>query len=163
MMRKAFLIVVCCSFFGSSIGQSFNQEKTALTNFIIRMYKSEPFTGVKIFLDYENKYLVSIVKLNGSSYNNENTLNRIAEVKAKAQVNQFMNGSYISLESVVTTTSTVSKNNSNTVSELNEVIKESSIGYVDNIEHVSTFSDEIDTNYKVFIYLRELGKIKKKK
>ena len=163
MMRKAFLIVVCCSFFDSSIGQSFNQEKTALTNFIIRMYKSEPFTGVKIFLDYENKYLVSIVKLNSSSYNNENTLNRVAEVKAKAQVNQFINGSYISLESVVTTTSTVSKNNSNTVSELNEVIKESSIGYVDNIEHVSTFSDEIDTNYKVFIYLRELGKIKKKK
>lgn len=163
MMRKAFLIVVCCSFFDSSIGQSFNQEKTALTNFIIRMYKSEPFTGVKIFLDYENKYLVSIVKLNSSSYNNENTLNRVAEVKAKAQVNQFINGSYISLESVVTTTSSVSKNNSNTVSELNEVIKESSIGYVDNIEHVSTFSDEIDTNFKVFIYLRELGKIKKKK
>lgn len=162
-MRKVLLVIMSCLLFGAAKSQSFNQEKTALTNFIIRMYKSEPFTGVKIFLDYENKYLVSIVKLNGSSINNENTLNRVAEVKAKAQVNQFMNGSYITLESIVTTTSTVSKNNSTNMSELTEIIKESSIGYVDNIEHVSTFSDEIDTNYKVFIYLRELGKIKKKK
>ena len=101
-MRKVLLVILSCLLFGAAKSQSFNQEKTALTNFIIRMYKSEPFTGVKIFLDYENKYLVSIVKLNSSSYNNENTLNRVAEVKAKAQVNQFMNGSYITLESIVT-------------------------------------------------------------
>jgi len=127
------------------------------------MYKSEPFTGVKVFLDYENKYLVSIVKLNSASYSNESTMNRVAEVKAKAQINQFINGSYITLETIVTTTSSTSKKNSNSITEVNEIIKESSIGYVDNIEHVSTFSDELEVNHKVFVYLRELEKIKKKK
>jgi hypothetical protein len=162
-MRKLSLIILSCLIFYSAKSQSFNQEKTSLTNFIIRMYKSEPFTGVKVFLDYDNKYLVSIVKLNSSTYNNENTMNRVAEVKAKAQVNQFMNGSYISLESIVTTTATTSKKNSNTITEVSEVIKESSVGYVDNLEHVSTFSDEKEADYKVFVYLRELEKIKKKK
>ena len=162
-MRKLSLILFFCLLFCSSDGQSFNQEKTALTNFIIRMYKSEPFTGVKVFLDYENKYLVSIVKLNSASYSNESTMNRVAEVKAKAQINQFINGSYITLESIVTTTSSTSKKNSNSITEVNEIIKESSIGYVDNIEHVSTFSDELEVTHKVFVYLRELEKIKKKK
>lgn len=163
IMHKLSLIILTCLVICSAKSQSFNQEKTSLTNFIIRMYKSEPFTGVKVFLDYDNKYLVSIVKLNSASYNNENTMNRVAEVKAKAQVNQFMNGSYISLESIVTTTATTSKKNSNSITEVSEVIKESSIGYVDKVEHVATFSDEKEADYKVFVYLRELEKIKKKK
>jgi hypothetical protein len=43
------------------------------------------------------------------------------------------------------------------------VIKESSIGYVDALELISMFTDENETDKKVFIYLRELEKIKKKK
>ncbi|MBU3743617.1 MAG: hypothetical protein FGM61_03590 [Sediminibacterium sp.] len=143
--------------------QSFNQEKVALTNFIIRMYKTEPFTGVKVFLDYENKYLISLVKLSSGSYSSENDMNRVAEVKAKAQVNQFINGSYITSESIITTTATTSRKNSAAVQDVMETITESSMGYVNALELISTFTDENEPDKKVFIYLRELEKIKKKK
>ncbi|MEI8111337.1 MAG: hypothetical protein WCH59_10135 [Chitinophagia bacterium] len=143
--------------------QSFNQEKVALTNFIIRMYKTEPFTGVKVFLDYENKYLISLVKLSPKNYNSESDMNRVAEVKAKSLVNQFINGSYITSESIITTTETTSRKNSAAVEDVIETITESSMGYVNALEHISTFTDEKEPDKKVFIYLRELEKIKKKK
>jgi hypothetical protein len=108
-MKKIILVLMIVgSFRTSTFSQSYNAEKTALSNFIVRMYKSEPFTGVKVFLDYENKYLISLVKLSASSNSSESAMNRVAEVKAKAQVNQFLNGSYISVESIVTTTATTS-------------------------------------------------------
>lgn len=147
----------------SAYCQSYNQEKVALTNFIIRMYKNEPFTGVKVFLDYENKYLISLVKLSPGNYSSENDMTRVAEVKAKAQVNQFINGSYITAESIITTTETTSRKNSAAVQDVMETITESSMGYVNALEHISTFTDEKEPDKKVFIYLRELEKIKKKK
>jgi len=163
MKKIVLILIMACSFHVNTFSQSYNAEKTALSNFITRMYKSEPYTGVKVFLDYENKYLISLVKLNAGNYSSESAMNRVAEVKAKAQVNQFLNGSYISVESIVTTTATTSKKNGSSVSEISEVIKESSIGYVDALELISTFADENEPDKKVFIYLRELEKIKKKK
>lgn len=163
-MKKIILVLIMAGFFQTSgFCQSYNAEKIALSNFIVRMYKSEPFTGVKVFLDYDNKYLISLVKLSTGNYSSESAMNRVAEVKAKAQVNQFLNGSYISVESIVTTTATTSKKNGSSVSEISEVIKESSIGYVDALELISMFADENESDKKVFIFLRELEKIKKKK
>jgi len=149
--------------FTSTYSQSYNQEKVALTNFIIRMYKTQPFTGVKVFLDYENKYLISLVKLSPRNYSSENDMNRVAEVKAKSLVNQFINGSYITSESIITTTETTSRKNSTAVEDVIETITESSMGYVNALEHISTFTDENEPDKKVFIYLRELEKINKKK
>lgn len=150
-------------FLTSTNCQSYNQEKVALTNFIIRMYKAAPFTGVKVFLDYENKYLISLIKLSPGNYKSENDMNRVAEVKAKALVNQFINGSYITAESIITTTETTSRKNSAAVQDVMETITESSMGYVNALEHIATFTDENEPDKKVFIYLRELEKIKKKK
>ena len=118
MKKLVLILTIACSFHVNAFGQSYNAEKTALSNFITRMYKSEPFTGVKVFLDYENKYLISLVKLSAGNYSSESTMNRVAEVKAKAQVNQFLNGSYVSVESIVTTTATTSKKNGSSVSEI---------------------------------------------
>lgn len=52
--------IVSTNIFGDA--QSYNQEKTALTNFLVRMYESAPFDGVKAVEDYENAYLMSVVK-----------------------------------------------------------------------------------------------------
>lgn len=164
-MKKMFFLctLLLIGSLTSAYCQSYNQEKVALTNFIIRMYKNEPFTGVKVFLDYENKYLISLVKLSPGSYHSENDMTRVAEVKAKALVNQFINGSYITAESIITTTETTSRKNSAAVQDVMETITESSMGYVNALEHISTFTDEKEPDKKVFIYLRELEKIKKKK
>ncbi len=42
----------------NSYAQSYNQEKTALTNFLVRMYENAPFDDVKAVEDYEDSYLM---------------------------------------------------------------------------------------------------------
>ncbi len=148
------------SFF-NLFSQSYNSEKIALTNFITRMYKNQPWSGVKVFLDYENKYLISLVELNTANYKTENEMVRVAEIKSRSQVSQFLNGSYITSETVIPTTDSVSKKNPSSVEDVKELIKEISIGYVSTMELISTFISETDYNRKVFIYLKLLEKQKK--
>lgn len=61
MMKIFSLIVVMVLSVNPVWSQSYNQEKITLTNFLVRMYKSTPFEGVKVVADYENNYLVSVV------------------------------------------------------------------------------------------------------
>ena len=147
--------------FSNLFSQSYNSEKIALTNFITRMYNSQPWSGVRVFLDYENKYLISLVELNPANYKSENEMVRVAEIKSRSQVNQFLNGSYITSETIVPTTDSVSKKNPSSVEDVKEVIKETSIGYVSTMELISTFISEADSNKKVFIYLKLLEKLNK--
>lgn len=163
-MRKnicLLLLLIVCQFAASS--QSYNQEKTALTQFIIRMYKVAPFTGVKVFRDYEHHYLISLVKLPAAGYSSESVMDRVAEVKARAQVSQFINGSHISYDAVISLPAEDGSASKAPKSDINELIKESSIGYVDAVEQIATFIDEKETDKKVFIFLRELEKPNKKK
>ena len=57
MRRLLLTITVFCGII-SLYAQSYNQEKVALTNFLVRMYKTEPFEGVKVVSDYDNNYLL---------------------------------------------------------------------------------------------------------
>ena len=152
-----FLMLTYCNVFS----QSYNSEKNALTNFITRTYNSQPWSGVRVFLDYENKYLISLVELNPANYNTENEMVRVAEIKSRSQANQFLNGSYISSEIIVLTSDSVSDKNSSSVEDVKEVIKETSIGYISNLELISTFISEANVNRKVFIYLKLLEKLNK--
>lgn len=161
MKKYIYLLAILKLSFFNLYSQSYNSEKIALTNFITRVYNSQPWSGVKIFLDYENKYLISLVELNPANYKFENEMVRVAEIKSRSQVNQFLNGSYITSETIVPTTDSVSKKNSSSVEDVKEVIKETSIGYVSTMELISTFISETDSNKKVFIYLKLLEKLKK--
>jgi hypothetical protein len=49
------------------------------------------------------------------------------------------------------------------VEDINEIIKENSSGYVDSVEQIASFTDEQETDKKVFIFLREFEKSNKKK
>ncbi|WP_304238624.1 hypothetical protein [Jiulongibacter sediminis] len=161
MKKYIYLLTILILSFSNLFSQSYNSEKIALTNFITRMYNSQPWSGVRVFLDYENKYLISLVELNPANYKSENEIVRVAEIKSRSQVNQFLNGSYITSETIVPTTDSVSKKNPSSVEDVKEVIKETSIGYVSSMELISTFISEPDSNRKVFIYLKLLEKLKK--
>lgn len=65
-----------------TFAQGYNQERTALSNFLVRMYENAPFDGVKVVEDYDNSYLMSVVKLDKAKYKTESALNRVASVKA---------------------------------------------------------------------------------
>lgn len=138
-------------FSGNINAQSFNTDKTALTNFLIRMYKHAPF-DVKVVNDYNDNYLVSAVVLDPAKYGgNESTMLRVASVKAMSQASRYFSGSNITADLLITTKEDAD-GNANT--EIIEKIKENSIGYVNQLEHLSNFDN--DSGQKVFLYMKQI-------
>jgi hypothetical protein len=71
-MKKIFLFILT-SFLNVSLvhAQSYNQSRSTLANVIQRQYNVKPWRGVKVFLDYEYKYLISTVVLNTKNYQSD--------------------------------------------------------------------------------------------
>ena len=146
---------------GNAKAQSFNEDKTAFSNFIKRMYTATPFEGVKIVDDYDHQYLISVISLEKAKYASESTMNRVAQVKAQSQASTFLNGATISMDMVITTKETKdSTNNVKTIVETVEQIKQNSVGFSQGLELLTNF-DNADSKRMVFIYFREIIKEKK--
>lgn len=136
----------------SAKAQSYNAERTALTNFLVRMYNSAPFEGVKVVDDYDNTYLLSVLTLDKSKYPNESTINRVASVKAMSQASRFFNGSNITSDIIIRTSE---KSDGSGDTEIIENIKENSVGYVKQLEMLTNFSAKQD-GWQVFMYFKKL-------
>ena len=150
-MKKTFCFLLLILMPTAFYSQSFNADKTALTNFLIRMYKHAPF-DVKVVNDYSDNYLVSAVVLDPAKYGgNESTMLRVASVKAMSQASRYFSGSNITAD-VLITTKEDADGNANT--EIIEKIKENSIGYVNQLEHLSNFDN--DSGQKVFLYMKQM-------
>lgn len=133
--------------------QSYNSEKVALTNFLVRMYNNAPFEGVRIVNDYDNNYLLSVLALDKSKYANQSALSRVASVKAMSQASRFFNGSTITSELIIHTTE---NSNKEAETEIIETIKENSIGYVKTLEQLTNFTRE--DGWQVFIFMTKVDK-----
>jgi hypothetical protein len=161
MIKKIFLLYLL-SISIISLGQSFNEDKTAFGNFIKRMHTAAPFEGVKIVDDYAHQYLVSVISLEKAKYTNPSVMNRIAQVKAQSNANTFLNGSSISMDMLITTKETKDfSNKSTTVIETIEQLKQNSIGFTQGLELLSNF-DNTDGKRTVFVFYREILNEKKK-
>ena len=152
-MRKVILSLL----FGLSVicgfAQNYNQERTALTNFLVRMYENAPFDGVKAVEDYDNAYLMSVVKLDKTKYKSESVLNRVASVKAMSQASRFFNGSNITDDMIIRTTE---KADGSSDTEIIENIRENSVGYVKQLELLTNFA--APDGHHVFIFITPLNK-----
>ena len=142
----------------SAKAQSYNAERTALTNFLVRMYNSAPFEGVRVVEDYENAYLLSVLTLEKSKYPNESTMNRVASVKAMSQASRFFNGSNITSDIIIRTSE---KSDGSSDTEIIENIKENSVGYVKQLEMLTNFPSK-DDGWQVFMYFKKLDLDKEK-
>ena len=150
-MRRLLLLITALSLSVLGFTQQFNADKTALTNFLIRMYKHAPY-DVKVVNDYSDNYLVSAVVLDPAKYgSNESTMMRVASVKAMSQASRYFNGSQISMDLIITTTE---QSDGAVNTEVIEKIKENSIGYVNQLEHLSNFDN--DSGQKVFLYMKQM-------
>ena len=147
----AFLIGV--SFSPNLFGQGFNSDKKELASFLTRMYKSEPFEGVRVVTDYDNAYLLSVLTLDKSKYPNDATLNRVAGVKAMSEASRYFNGSSISSDIFIHTEESSTGEGENWVIEN---IKERSLGYVKQLEQLTNFPDQ--NGRQVFIFFKQLEK-----
>lgn len=155
-MKKILLsITLLCGMIALQ-AQSYDQERMALKNFLVRMYMAEPFEGVKVVSDYENNYLLSVVLVanNGQS---ETARNRIAQVKSQRQVSQYLGGLVqVSSETIIRTTEKVKEEK--TVEEITDIIKENSIGFTKAME-VLTVIDAAN-NQKCYMFYRKVEEMK---
>jgi UDP-N-acetylmuramate-alanine ligase len=156
-MKTLFLFLTLASSINAN-AQSFNEDKTAFSNFVKRMYTATPFEGVKIIDDYDHQYLASVISLDKARYTDPSIMNRIAQVKAQSQASTFLNGATISMDMVITTKeSKDSTNNVKTIVETVEQIKQNSVGFSQGLELLTNF-DNADSLRMVFIYIREFKK-----
>lgn len=153
MKNKILAVLLFCLMAASGMAQSYNSERTALTNFLVRLYENAPFDGVKAVEDYDNAYLMSVVKLDKTKYKSESALNRVASVKAMSQASRFFNGSNITDDMIIHTTE---KADGTSDTEIIENIREHSVGYVKQLEQLTNFAAK-DGN-QVFIFIVPLTK-----
>lgn len=152
---KTFILVLVLSIAtNTALAQSYNQERTALENFLVRMYRNAPFEGVKIVSDYGNTYLLSVVSVKNSG--NETAMNRVAQVKSQRQVSQYISGNVTTESQTIIRTSEDAKDNV-TVEEVTDIIKEHSVGFTKSMEVLTTFDTESGT--KCFMFYRKLDEL----
>jgi hypothetical protein len=159
LLKKIILatLIILTNILSNIQAQSFNEEKTSMVNFIKRMYNSSPFEGVKIVDDYNHQYLISVLSLDKTKYTSPSIMNRVAQVKAQSQANNYLNGSTISSDLVIKTTEQKNGEKSSTVVETIESIKENAVGFSQGLELLTNFDDETSKRM-VFIYYREIKK-----
>lgn len=145
MINKLFLSLLL-AVVGSSIvsAQSYDREKQAWVNYVVRAYNFEPFDGVRVVADKQEPQLISVVSLAPEKYSDFSQMSRVAAVKAQSQATRFFSGSTITNELIIK----VSEDDD--CPELTEITKERSVGYVKNLQLISNFDGE--NGKKVFIY-----------
>lgn len=154
---KKIIFYLLLAFSLNTNAQSFNEDKTAFTNFVKRMYMSTPFDGVKIIDDYDHQYMISVIGMDKAKYTDPSVMNRVAQVKAQSQVNTFLNGASIDMSLVVRTTETTEENKAKVTTETVEQIKQNSVGFSQGMELLSNF-ENTDGKKIVYIYIREITK-----
>jgi len=143
-----------------SNAQSFNDDKTAFTNFIKRMYTAAPFEGVKIVDDYDHQYLISVLSLEKAKYaTNPSAMDRVAQIKAQSQANTFLNGATISSDLIIKTTEKKSKDSTSVLVETIESIKQNAMGFTRGLELLTNF-ENADGKRMVYVFMRELKNLK---
>jgi hypothetical protein len=154
IFNRLFIILLALFVYMDTYTQDFGGDKVGIGNFVRRMYNTQPFNGVKILQTQEGiDYMVSVVELKKDPSKSESILSRIASVKAKAYASQYINGSNISTDVYVITTEEKAKDSVITKTTMQEVFKESSIGFVDGMELLTKFEALRDT-VLVYVYFR---------
>lgn len=146
-MKRCFVLLVSLCVICSAFAQGYNAERTAMTNFLVRMYENAPFEGVRAVDDYENQYLISVLTLDKSKYSNESDMFRVAGVKASSQASRFFNGSTITSDLIIHTSE---RSDGTSDTEIIENINEHSVGYVKALELLTNF--DVGNNRIAFIY-----------
>lgn len=152
---KSFITVLLVA--APLFAQSYNEEKTALTNFLVRMYNSAPFEGVKVVSDYENNYLLSVVLVKKGN-SPANALDRIAQVKSARQVSQYL-GALTRVDSRTIISMKEDSITGETINEITDIIKENSIGYAKSMEVLKAF-DVNDGVERCYMFYRNILEMK---
>lgn len=143
------LAVSACLF-----AQDFNSERNAWANYIQRMYKAQPFEGVRLVDNEDGVYLISVLSLDESRYRgSRSTMYRVASTKAMSQANSFFNEPKVSTSTIIRTRE---DEEGEPITEEWTSIIEKNASFVKGLELIRTFKDE--DGRTVFIYASKIEK-----
>ncbi|MBP6000030.1 MAG: hypothetical protein KA534_06190 [Sediminibacterium sp.] len=152
---KIFIFVFFIFIFSNSNAQNYNNNP--LLFFIKRMVTKNPFEGVKVLIDDNgNEYLISVVYLKIDSNRSNIIENRLANIKAKSQASQFINGSNMSSNILIINKEIVSNQASVNTSEIIETLKEISSGFINGLELLDSFVN-YENKAVIYIYYKSLN------
>lgn len=148
-MKKLLTIVVAIFIAATTFSQSYNSELNDLGQYVQRMYMNEPFEGARVVENVDNCYLITVVAEKPG--NNDYATNRKAEVKGLSYANKYLNGE-MSMQNTILHTQENSRGYS--YEEIEDFIESHSMGYVQTMQVLSTFTDA--AGKKVFVYCKQL-------
>lgn len=151
-VRKLFVLVIFSLFAIRANAQGYDQERIQLAKFIERMYNNAPFDGCRIVDDYDNSYLLSVVSLDKSKYKTAQMMNRVAEVKSQRNAGEFFNGSQSYTEMTIKTPK--GEEHKSDMTEVYELIRINSIGYVKQMQLLTSFEDAV--GMQVYVYYKKV-------
>ena len=155
-IKRLISTIVLLSFaYAFGYSQGYDQDRIQLANFTERMYNNAPFDGCRIVDDYDNSYLLSVVTLDRSKYKTSQIMNRVAEVKSQRNIGEFFNGSQSFTSMTIKTPKSEEKGDSD-MTEVYEVIRVNSMGYVRQMQLLTSFVD--NTGMQVFVYYKKVDK-----
>jgi hypothetical protein len=132
----------------------FNEDKEAMAKYMKELYLSYSFNDVTIVENYENKYLISVVDFVNSNYKSNSDMSRVAQIKARAQVNRYINGTTTEDIFIIKTTNLLDSKDEGVVETIS-AIRESSFGWINSVDLLTVFPDK--TGLKtVFIYSKKI-------
>lgn len=152
--KTIFLFAIMFLFTNGVSAQGYDQERIQLAKFIERMYNNAPFDGCRIVDDYDNSYLLSVVALDKSKYKTAQIMNRVAEVKSQRNAGEFFNGSQSYTEMTIKTPK--GEEHKSDMTEVYELIRVNSIGYVKQMQLLTSFEDA--ASMQVFVYYKKVDK-----
>lgn len=152
--KSSVLLILFIGMTTNIFAQGYDQERIQLANFIERMYNNAPFDGCRIVDDYDNSYLLSVVALDKSKYKTPQIMNRVADVKSQRNAGEFFNGSQSYTEMTIKTPK--GEEHESDMTEVYELIRTNSIGYVRQMQLLTSFEDS--TGMMVFVYYKRIDK-----
>lgn len=156
MMKFKLLLTLFVFSWLSASAQGYDEDRINIAMFIERMYKNEPFDGCRIVDDYDNSYMLAVVTLDPTKYKNRVAMNRVADVKSQRVAGEFFNGSQSYTEMVIRTPKSEEKGGDSALVETMEIIKVNSIGFVRQMQLLTSFDGEDNT--KVYVYYKLIDK-----
>ena len=137
--------------------KSFNEDREAMAEYVKKLYFDFPFNDVSVLENYSTRILISVVELEKAKYKRMSDMNRVANIKAKSQINRYINGSNTEEIFIIRTTELKLGENDIIGSDSNtyNALKETSSGWVSNISLLTSFPSE-EGEYVIYVYSKPL-------
>lgn len=105
-----------------------------LGDFVLGTLRKKPFDGSRIVSSPAARYVISVVNMENAKFPSSAGMDKVAQMKAKQQVNTLMNGSTITSDMVIRT------DNSDKATEVSstESIREQAMGFINGLELLTT-------------------------